>query len=164
MTMRGRARPEVGGSPISNDWLRGLRIYLSVILLGNLVWEILQLPLHTIWSTGTLREIAFAVVHCTGGAVMIALVALSVALITVGCKDWPASGFTPVLLATVSLAVGYTIFSEWLNIVVRARWAYSPLMPVVPGIKTGLSPLLQWIIMPAVALRFARRSALRHQA
>jgi len=52
----------------------------------------------------------------------------------------------------------YTIFSEWLNIVVRASWAYSPLMPVVHLINIGLSPLLQWIVIPAAALYAARRA------
>jgi hypothetical protein len=162
--MRGRDQSEVRRPPISNNWLRGLRLYLSVILLGNLAWEILQLPLYTIWSTGTFREIAFAVVHCTGGDVLIALTALTVALITAGSKDWPVDRFHPVMLATVSLGVSYTIFSEWLNIVVRASWAYSPVMPIVPGINTGLSPLLQWIVIPAVALWLAQRAALSHRA
>lgn len=156
MPMRDRDRTDDARSPVSNDWLRGLRIYLFVILLGNLAWETLQLPLYTIWSTGTLREIAFAVVHCLGGDVLIALTALTVALITFGSRNWPANGFAPVLLATVFLGVAYTILSEWLNIVVRASWAYSPLMPIVPGINVGLSPLLQWIVIPSIALQMAR--------
>ena len=39
--------------------------------------------------------------------------------------------------------VAYTIFSEWLITTVRQGWAYSPLMPVVPIMGTGLAPLLQ---------------------
>jgi Cu(I)/Ag(I) efflux system membrane protein CusA/SilA len=49
----------------SPTWLRGLRAYLASIAVGNLGWESLQLPLYTIWNTGTFREQAFAVVHCT---------------------------------------------------------------------------------------------------
>ena len=44
------------------------------------------------------------------------------------------------------------IYSEWLNINVRGSWAYSDLMPVVPVIGTGLAPLLQWVIVPTLAL------------
>lgn len=54
--------------------------------------------------------------------------------------------------------VGYTIFSEWLNIVVRKSWQYSELMPVVPFIDTDLSPLLQWIIIPNLGLWWARQA------
>jgi hypothetical protein len=50
--------------PACLSWLRSLRAYLGTIALGNLVWEFLHLPLYTIWTTGTPREQAFAVVHC----------------------------------------------------------------------------------------------------
>ena len=51
------------------------------------------------------------------------------------------------------------MFSEWLNVVVRQTWAYSDLMPIVPVIGTGLSPLLQWMAVPLLALHIARRAA-----
>ncbi len=54
------------------------------------------------------------------------------------------------------LGVVYTAFSEWLNLVVRQSWAYSPLMPVIGGI--GLTPLLQWLVIPPLAFRFARKA------
>jgi len=56
-----------------------------------------------------------------------------------------------VLFAAIAIGVGYTIFSEWLNIVVRQAWAYRDIMPVVPVLNVGLSPLLQWIVIPALA-------------
>ena len=57
---------------------------------------------------------------------------------------------------TIGCSVAYTAFSESLNISVRGTWAYSDLMPVVPVIGTGLSPLLQWVAVPRPALHFAR--------
>ena len=48
--------------------------------------------------------------------------------------------------------------SHSLNIVIRQSWAYSDLMPVVPVIDTGLSPLLQWIVVPLAGFWFARRT------
>lgn len=59
-------------------------------------------------------------------------------------------------MLTIVFGVLYTIFSEWLNVVIRQTWAYAELMPVVPVIGTGLSPLLQWIAIPLAAFRFAR--------
>ncbi len=53
-------------------WLTALRAYLLVLAGGNLVWEAAHLPLYTIWRSGTWRENAFAVVHCTGGDLLIA--------------------------------------------------------------------------------------------
>ena len=58
---------------------------------------------------------------------------------------------------TVVLGVLYTIFRGWLNLVVRESWAYSEYMPVVPLLKVGLTPLLQWIVIPLVGLRWIER-------
>jgi hypothetical protein len=120
-----------------------------VILLGNLAWEILHLPLYTIWTTGTLGERTFAVVHCTGGDLLIALASLTLALVLAGERGWPT-------VATLAIAFGvaYTGFSEWHNVYVRRSWAYSEWMPVIriAGHEIGLSPLFQWLIVPATAL------------
>ena len=55
--------------------------YLAAMPALNLVWEVAQLPLHTLWVQGTRGEIGFAVLHCTGGDAMIAAAALSVAIL-----------------------------------------------------------------------------------
>jgi hypothetical protein len=47
------------------------------------------------------------------------------------------------------------MFSEWLNIEVRGAWAYRDTMPVIPVIGMGLSPFLQWIIVPILAFKWA---------
>ena len=52
-------------------WLTALRRYVVVIGLGNLAWEFAQLPLYTIWHEGSLGEIVFAAIHCTGGDLLI---------------------------------------------------------------------------------------------
>ena len=64
-----------------SDWLRAFRIYFGTIAIGNLAWESLQLPLYTIWTAGTFGEQVFAVVHCTGGDMLIALAGLVVAML-----------------------------------------------------------------------------------
>jgi hypothetical protein len=145
-----------GDATGQRDWLGALRRYLVFVLLANFVWEVLQLPLYTLWREGTPGEIAFAVVHCTGGDLLIALSSLAAALVVTGRPAWPRERFWPVAGVALAIGVGYTIFSEWLNLVVRASWAYSELMPVVPPFGTGLSPLLQWIVIPLAGLWWAR--------
>lgn len=142
----------------SGNWLSALRRYLAVIAVGNLIWEFAHLPLYTLWNTGSQREIIFAAIHCTGGDILIALTTLAVALLTFGSGGWPGERFRTVALVTLLLGVGYTIFSEWLNIVVRQAWAYSDLMPVIPlaGFQVGLTPVLQWIIVPLAAFTWAQ--------
>ena len=139
-------------------WLRALRTYVALIPLGNLAWEILHLPLYTIWATGTRGEQAFAVVHCTGGDVLIALAALALALVIAGERGWPA-----VATLTIVFGVAYTTFSEWHNVYVRRSWAYSEWMPLlrIAGYQIGLSPILQWVVVPGVALWAAARASVR---
>jgi len=62
-------------------------------------------------------------------------------------------------LSALLLGPGYTIFSEWLNTTLF-RWSYSDLMPTLKlaGIEIGLSPLLQWLLLPPLALFLARRN------
>jgi hypothetical protein len=141
-----------------SDWLTTIRRYLLASVVGHLVWEMGQVPLYTIWQTGTTRDIATAVLHCTLGDLSIALVALSLALVVVGSPGWPEQQFTAVFAAVVVLSVGYTIFSEYVNTIVRQNWAYGPLMPTLPWSGTGLSPLLQWMVVPSLAFVWSRRS------
>ena len=142
----------------SAPFLLSLRRYFFVIALLNLVWEFMHLPLYTIWNTGSTQELAFAAVHCTGGDILIAMSTLMFSLLFAG-DGWPQNRSTihRVVVMTVVAGVGYTIFSEWLNMEVRKAWAYSDLMPVVPVIDAGLSPLLQWIVVPGLAFVWALR-------
>jgi hypothetical protein len=141
-------------------WLVTMRRLLVFIAAGNLAWESAQLPLYTIWSQGTPGEIAFAVAHCTGGDILIAGASLLLALLIAARPTWPEETYGRVAALTVAFAVPYTVFSEWLNTEVRGSWDYSALMPVVPVLDAGLSPLAQWIVIPTAAFWWARRPGL----
>lgn len=138
-------------------WLPTLRRYLLFVAGANLIWETLHLPLYTIWEEGTISELAFAAVHCTGGDILIALSSLVLALVLVGDGGWPERKYGVVAALAMIFGLGYTILSEWLNIVVRQSWAYSEMMPVIPVIDAGLSPIAQWIVLPLAGFWFARR-------
>jgi hypothetical protein len=140
---------------LTPNWLRALRRYLGASLVGHFVWECLQLPLYTLWTAGTFGQKAFAVGHCTIGDAMIAGLSVLVALALFGHALWPRANAARVSTITVALGIAYTLYSEWMNTSVRGSWAYSELMPVVPVTGTGLAPLLQWIVVPALALGFA---------
>lgn len=128
--------------------------YLSYMLLANLAWEIVQLPMYTLWTEGSASEIAFAVAHCTLGDVLIATTAWILAALVAAKATpmWPAA-FQVLLLL---LGVAYTAFSEWLNVSVRGTWAYSQWMPLVPWTPVGLTPILQWLVLPPIAMKLAK--------
>ena len=139
------------------DCLRAFRTYLGASVVMHFAWEALQLPFYTIWHTGSSREIAFAVLHCTAGDLMIASLSLLAALILIGDGAWPAERFIPIMIAALVIGIGYTVYSEWLNTSVRKSWGYTELMPTLPWIGTGLSPLLQWLFVPVLAFAVLRR-------
>ena len=143
----------------SHVWLPTMRRYLAAIAMGNLAWEIVQMPLYTLWRTGSTQDIAFAIVHCTGGDVLIAAASLLGSLLLFGTEDWPRSRFLPIAAAAIVFGVAYTVHSEHLNTASNA-WTYSELMPVLPGLGTGLAPLAQWLVLPLLAF-VAARSPLR---
>lgn len=122
--------------------------YLAAVAVLQLVWEILQLPLYTLWGQSPPAAIAFAVAHCTLGDVLIAAIALFAALICCAGKNWPQQRYWRVAVVTGAMGVSYTVFSEWNNTVVTRSWAYSSWMPTLWGI--GLSPVLQWLVIPAL--------------
>ena len=139
------------------SWHRAIRRYLVFLTIGNLIWEFLHLPLYTIWQEETYFENAYAAIHCSAGDLIIAICAFMLSLLLFGNQDWPITQFSRVLTFTVLFGVSYTVYSEWVNIEIRQAWAYSELMPVVPILETGLSPLAQWIVLPIVGLYLAAR-------
>jgi hypothetical protein len=140
----------------TRNWLQVLRRYLLFIAVGNLVWEFAHMPLYTLWETGTPEQIIVYGLHCTAGDILIALSALVIALFAFGTPAWPVEGYVRVGIVAVTLGLGYTAFSEWLNVEVREAWAYRDVMPIVPLVNAGLTPMLQWIVLPIFGLWLAR--------
>jgi hypothetical protein len=152
-----RSVTRVDGDAAPGDWLLALRRFVLASALANLVWEFAQLPLYTVWHEGAPRDIIVAAIHCTGGDILIAAASLLAALMIVGNGHWPHARFHRVASAAIIGGLAYTVFSEWLNTEIRGSWAYSEWMPTLPLIGAGLSPFLQWIVVPIVAFWWARR-------
>ncbi len=128
-------------------------------LLLNLPWELLQVPLFEGMGSAPHSVVIRACLQATlGDAVIMLLAHAGVAAVT-RRRRWmlapcgrEVAGFA---------AVGFTITAviEWLA--TRGHWsqtwAYSSAMPVIPGVEIGLSPLLQWAIVPPVTIWFVLR-------
>ncbi len=146
----------------SLSWSDHLQVgfrYLGATLLGNVIWETLHLPLYTLWESGTPAYLIFVVMHCSAGDLVIATIVLSIAVFLAG-RGWPKRNYSRVALVTLLFGVAYTAFSEGLNVSVRGSWAYAATMPVVPVLGTGLSPLLQWIVVPVASFWWAQNRVL----
>lgn len=117
-------------------------------------WEALHSPLYAdhgrAWS-----YLLWTRLHCTIGDVLILLATFWLTALVFRTRRWyrlkPLAGTAVFTL----LGVGYTVFSEWLHTKVLGSWAYGPGMPTVLGV--GLSPLLQWVILPPTLVWLLRR-------
>lgn len=135
--------------------IRGLLAWMSLALMLHLVWEVAHLPLYTLSADGDRLRVALYVLHCTLGDVLIASATFLAPTLIWRRFDWyrtqPLAGGALMIV----LAVLYTAASEWFNVYYRASWGYTPSMPTVGGI--GVTPLLQWIVVPVLMVIAMRR-------
>ena len=134
----------------------GLWSALAFVL--NLTWEIAHVRLYTIWMEADGPGIAWAVLHCSMGDAAIALAMFALAGIVLWHLDWPVSNPWAGGALFVVGALAYTVWSEWHNVYRAGNWGYTASMPTIFGI--GLSPLLQWLILPPLIVG-AYRTATR---
>lgn len=142
------SKPRTG--VVSATAMRVLGAWMLLSLALHLVWEIAQLPFYTLWAEGEPAEIAWAVVHCTVGDGLIALGAYGAASAVTRTVMWPWRNPLRGLIALWAAGLAWTIFSEWRHVQLLGSWAYADAMPTLAGI--GLTPLAQWIVVPALAL------------
>ena len=144
---------------------RGARLliargYLPWLGALNLAWETAQMPLYTLWQEAEPAYIAFSVVHCTLGDLLIGTAALLVALIAGREAVLARWRWRRVAVVTTLVGASYTVFSEWMNIAMFRSWSYSESMPTleVAGFELGLAPLAQWLVVPPLALYLAGKT------
>jgi len=142
-----------------HDLLIAFAMYLAFSAAVHAIWEIVQLPLYTIWTEGSLAQNAFALLHCTAGDVLIAAWSLLAALFLHGFRGWPQGRWLSVSVLAIIIASVYTGYSEWYNVHIKGVWTYTSAMPTlsVAGYAIGLTPILQWLVVPSVAFALVRR-------
>jgi len=119
----------------------------------NAVWEFAHSPLYTDW-TSEWTYLLWTRLHCTAGDALILLGAFWVTAAVVRTRHWIGTRSRAGLLF-VALGFAYTVWSERYNVGVRASWGYGPAMPVLLGV--GLTPMLQWVLLPPLVLRLTGR-------
>ena len=139
-------------------WLPEFNVAVFAFLL-NFPWEFLQVPLFADMAGAphwtAIKRCAIA----TLGDIAIMLIAYWFVAAVAGSRHWIAGPKAAHLAMFVGAGVAITVVIEWLAL--RGRWldgwGYSSLMPVVPGLGIGLSPLVQWLVLPPLAVWFVRR-------
>ena len=132
--------------PVTLRILARVGLWSALAFILNLAWEIAHVRLYTIWMETDGPGIAWAVLHCSLGDVVIALAMFALAGIVLWRMDWPMSQPLTGGAILVIGALAYTAWSEWHNVYRAGSWGYTASMPTIFGI--GLSPLLQWLNLP----------------
>lgn len=135
---------------LNRDDRRRLGAWAVLSLALHLAWEIAQLQLYTIAESGNLRELTYAVLHCSLGDMFIATGTYILTMYALGDSRWPSAHPWKGAAIAMTFGIAYTVYSEWYNVYQAGNWAYAPAMPRVFGV--GVSPLLQWLVVPVVAI------------
>ena len=134
-------------------------------LLLSFAWEILQAPLYAGMADMPHAQATVACLQATVGDAVIMLLAYGVVAVAARSRLWIVAANGWQLACFVATGVSITAIIEWLA--TRgywiANWSYLPTMPLVPGTRIGLAPLLQWVVLPLLTVWFVRRQLAHRQ-
>lgn len=120
-----------------------MMILLAFLL--NLIWELLQMPLYDNTSF-KINHVAFCALGSVADAIMVLLIYLGLAVIFKNAFWIYPLKWHRILLLILIGGVGATL-SEIRHLSL-GNWAYSDMMPLLPFVNVGLSPVLQFMILP----------------
>ena len=61
------------------------------------------------------------------------------------------------LVPLMGLGFLWAVVLEYYHVRVAGSWAYAAAMPLLPGLRVGLWPVLQMMVLPMIALFLARK-------
>jgi len=121
----------------------------------NFFWEVVQTYFYRL-EDFPFPTMLYSWLHCTWGDVMITIGSFWLVSLVSRSRRWFLRlnrwNFTSFIMA----GIGYTVCSEWVNVQVFKTWEYDEMMPVVPLIGVGLTPFLQWIVIPSMTILLLR--------
>ena len=130
----------------------------------HLAWEFAQVPLFARMPSASHWAAVQVCGRAAVGDALIALVAFWGVAATARSRAWVLAPTRGQLLVFLGIGILITIVMEWLATQVLGRWAYGPEMPIVPVLGVGVSPLLQWVVVPPLVLWIVRRQLLGMEA
>jgi hypothetical protein len=128
-------------------------LVFGMALLLNLVWEFLHAPLFVFKEQSSWSTLTACLLFCAGvDAMMMVFVYWFVALIRQD-RSWFLRGRSVdgVLFALTALTLAFV--SEYTAVYYRDLWRYSERMLLIPLVRIGTTPILQWLILPTVIVQ-----------
>ena len=113
----------------------------------NFAWELVQLPLYK-GAAYDIQHIAFCALASVADVLMVLLLYLCFALINKKTFWMQHIGFRQVFILMIIGGIG-AIIAEIAH-TAAGNWAYADAMPMLPIVNAGLSPFLQFLLLPVL--------------
>lgn len=123
----------------------------------HFVWEFWQTPFYGEMPTAPHWEAVKVCTLATLGDAAIMLVAYWTVAFAAQSRRWILEPTAIQMVGLVLVGIVITVVVEWIATELVHRWSYAEGMPTLPGLGTGLVPLLQWILLPPLVVWFVRR-------
>lgn len=128
-------------------FLRLILIISVTAFLLNFIWELLHLPLYK-GASYDIQHIAFCALASVADALMVLLLYLCFALLNKKLF-WPQNiCFPQVFILMIIGGIG-AIIAEMAH-TSAGNWDYKNSMPMLPILNVGLSPVLQFTLLPSL--------------
>lgn len=123
----------------------------------HFIWEFIQAPTYAGMIDLNHWDGIKLCTSATFGDVGFALTAFWITSAIARSRSWILNPSSQQILVFLFIGIALTISFEYYYTQHSLRWTYSELMPLVPPFGTGLSPLLQWLIIPILVIWFSQR-------
>jgi hypothetical protein len=125
---------------------RKLSFTISILaFITNFIWEVIQIPLYS-GTDDKIGHIAFCALAAIADTIMVLL--LYFLLSAIYRNPFWGQHLTTNKALTVILIGGIGAIGAELFHVSAGNWIYAASMPIIPIVDVGLSPVLQFMILP----------------
>lgn len=137
---------------------------IVIAFLLNFIWEMLQMPLYKNMPLN-IKSIVYCGLASLADVIMVVLLYYGFALIYKDAFWTKDLNVQRIVLLMLIGCVG-AILAE-LRHLSSGNWSYAETMPVIPIVNVGLSPVLQFMILPVViyslSFRFSKKEQQKHK-
>ena len=135
-----------------NTFKKFVFIIILFAFLLNFAWEIIQIPLYKN-SSYSLMHITFCALASVADAIVVLLIYLVLGFIFKNSLWIQKLTWYKVLLIISIGGTGAALTEIWY--LSLANWSYADAMPIIPVVNVGLSPILQFMILPLLVYRLS---------
>jgi len=128
----------------------------------NFFWEVVQTYFYTL-KDSPFRNMLYGWIHCTFGDVLLTLGSFWLVSIVSRNRRCSLKLNRLNFIGFIMIGIIGTVISERVNVHILKSWVYNQSMPIIPWLNVGLTPILQWVIIPPAAILLVKHHLLLNQ-